>query len=65
MTIIDCIAEEAGKFICQNGGTTFQCTWYLYNVDLNSMNNCVAMTDSSSTRLYYDGACSFVNCKTL
>lgn len=46
-------ADTMGKFIRQNGGTTFTCTWYLNGVNIKNASECIARTDSSTTKLYY------------
>lgn len=46
-------ADGMGKFIRQNGGTTFKCTFYLEDCTVKNATECVARTDSKTTQLYY------------
>ncbi|NLG83524.1 MAG: pectate lyase, partial [Firmicutes bacterium] len=46
-------ATDMGKFIRQNGGTTFKVVIYLTNIRLDKVKEAVVRTDSSSTVIYY------------
>ncbi|MEN8906201.1 MAG: pectate lyase [Clostridiales bacterium] len=65
MTVTNCYADTAGKFIRQNGDTTFKCTWNLIGTTVKNMGECVARTDSSTTTLTYDKDCVFSGVDTL
>lgn len=64
MTVTSCYADTMGKFIRQNGGTTFTCTWYLNGCTIKNASDCIARTDSSTTKLYYRNL-TYSNVKTL
>lgn len=52
LRLINVTCKNFGKVIRQNGGTKFKCTWYIENCDFSNGSDCVARTDSKSTRLY-------------
>ncbi len=64
MTVTSCTADTMGKFIRQNGGTTFTCTWYLNGCTVKNASECIARTDSKTTKLYYRNL-KYSNVKTL
>ena len=47
--VSDFVARNAGKFIRQNGGTTFTVNVYIDNCDISSMRECIFRTDSGSS----------------
>lgn len=52
-TVKNFSANGMGKFIRQNGGSTFTVTIYLDTLTLNDIDEAIVRTDSSSTRVYY------------
>jgi pectate lyase C len=44
-------ADNAGKLIRQNGGTTFKVDIIIDNSDISNMDECIARTDSSTTTI--------------
>ncbi|MCR5607651.1 MAG: pectate lyase [Lachnospiraceae bacterium] len=56
-------AYDMGKLIRQNGKTTFTTNVYLNNVTVNKVGSCIAMSDSTSSKLYYKNL-TVSNCKT-
>ena len=50
LNVTNCIIHRAGKALRQNGGTTFQVNVSFNRCDINSMNEGVFRTDSSSSR---------------
>lgn len=56
-------ATDIGKFVRQNGGTTYQCNWYISNCEIDGVSDSIARTDSSSTKCYYKNL-TVSNCDT-
>ena len=64
MTVTNYTADTMGKFIRQNGGTTYTCTWCLNGCTIQNASECIARTDSKTTKLYYRNL-KYSNVKTL
>ena len=49
MTVSNCIVDNMGKFVRQNGGTTFPMTINVNNCDISNMSEGIFRSDSSSS----------------
>lgn len=49
----NCKAYDIGKFVRQNGSTSFACTWYIQNCNISKVKDSIARTDSKNTKCYY------------
>lgn len=56
-------ANDIGKFVRQNGGSSFKCEWYINNCTIDKVKDSIARTDSKSTRCYYKNL-TVTNCTT-